>query len=58
MIPKDGQYYYARLRSAYAIYQNHDSGNGHSYSDKIADNLSKIEAIKKTNELNNKRLKL
>ena len=49
---KDNQYYYARLRRAYAVYQYHDSGNGHGSSDKVYDNLSIVEAREKVKELN------
>ncbi len=49
---KDKQYYYARLRRAYAIYQHHDSGNGHSSGDKVCDNLSIAQAREKVKELN------
>ena len=36
---KDGQYYYAPLRSTYAVYLYHESENG-GCGDKIIDNLS------------------
>lgn len=54
---KDKQYYYARLRSAYAVYQYHDNGGGHSSGDKVYDNLSVVEAKKRVEELNNKQFK-
>ena len=49
---KDGQFYYARLRRGYAVYQHHDSGNGHSYGDKVYDNLSIAQARDKVRKLN------
>ena len=49
---KDKQYYYARLRSAYAVYQHHEGENGHSCDDKVYDNLSIVEAREKAKELN------
>ena len=54
---KDKQYYYARLRSAYAVYQYHDNGGGHSSGDKVYDNLSVVEAKRRVEELNNKQFK-
>lgn len=54
---KDTQYYYARLRSAYAIYQHHEGENGHSSDDKVYDNLSVVEAKKRVEELNNEQFK-
>lgn len=53
---KDGQFYYARLRRGYAVYQHHDSGDGHSYGDKIVDNLSLVEAKHFINILSNEQL--
>ena len=49
---KDGQFYYARLRRGYAVYQHHDSGDGHSYGDKIVDNLSLTDAQSRVKYLN------
>jgi hypothetical protein len=49
---KDGQYYYARLRRAYAIYLKHESPDGHWSSDKIDDNLSAKEAKRRVYVLN------
>lgn len=54
---KDKQYYYARLRSAYAVYQHHEGENGHSSGDKVYDNLSVVEAKRRVKELNNKQFK-
>ena len=53
---KDGQFYYARLRRGYAVYQHHDSGDGHSYGDKIVDNLSLTEAQSRAGFLNKEQL--
>lgn len=49
---KDKQYYYARLRRAYAVYQHHEGENGHCCDDKVYDNLSVVEAREKVKELN------
>lgn len=49
---KDKQYYYARLRRAYAVYQHHEGENGHSSDDKVFDNLSIVEAREKVRKLN------
>ena len=49
---KDKQYYYARLRRAYAVYQHHEGENGHSSDDKVYDNLSVVEAREKVRKLN------
>lgn len=49
---KDGQYYYARLRDAYAVYQHHDHGNGCSSGDKIKDSLSLYQAREMVYDLN------
>lgn len=54
---KDKQYYYARLRRAYAVYQHHEGENGHRCDDKVFDNLSVVEAREKVEELNNERFK-
>ncbi len=48
---KDGQYYYAPLRSTYAVYLYHESENG-GCGDKIIDNLSLQQAKQKVYELN------
>ena len=53
---KDGQFYYARLRRGYAVYQHHDSGDGHSFGDKIVDNLSLTDAQRRVKYLNKEQL--